>query len=273
MLIVSLTLLSVFVADAQKEEATAEPVVESDPSILTLPILVSGEPVELSFADTDGALLAAFNATEGDEVDISMTATSDGLDPYIIVLGWDATPLAQDDDSGDAALDSFIQSFEVPASDTYFILATTFGGRNTPDSTASEDQTFELMVEGNTQPEGLAEDEFTYERVMVQIGDSHDVDINEEAPGYFVEFTGEEGQEITIDAPSDDLDTLMLLFDFGGNRIAADDDSGDVPLASHIETVLPETGNYILLLTTYNYAAIAAGDEEPSEGIINFSIQ
>ena len=270
LLVLSMLLLSTFVASAQKD-ATPVPSEEEeittsgDTDILTLPILYDGEAQELTLEGTTGAILAVFNASEGDVVDISMT--SDDLDPFIVVFDADTIPVAMNDDSEDG-LDSFIEGFEVPADGSYFILATTFLGS----SNVEEDVegTFELLVEGNTQPADIPEDSFSYSVYTIEIGESYDVDINEDFPTYLAEFTGEEGQEITIDAPSEDLDTLMMLFDINGNRIAIDDDSGDEPLAAHIETELPATGNYLLLLTTYDYEDIADG-ADVTEGVINFA--
>jgi hypothetical protein len=271
MLVLSITLMSAFSVSAQKD-ATPEPTpeeaatTEESTDILTLPILLDGEPLELTLEDTTGAILAVFNASEGDVVDISMT--SDDFDPFIAVFDADAVPVSMNDD-GDG-LDSFIEGFEVPADGSYFILATTFLGSSGEEEDIAG--TFELLVEGNTQPADIAEDSFTYSVYTIELGETYDVDINEDTPAYLAEFSGEAGQEVTLDAPSDELDTLMMLFDINGNRIAIDDDSGEQSLAAHIETELPDTGAYLLLLTTYDYEAIADG-ADVTEGVINFSSQ
>ena len=261
--------VSLFVANAQKEEATPEPGGEGEEDILSLPLILSGEVVDLSFAGTNGALLAAFNASEGDVVTISMTAVSEFLDPFIVVFDWSTIPIAANDDSD--GLDSLIEGLEIPADGTYFILATTFFGAN-GEETGEQDREFQLTVEGNTQPPDVEVDSFSYLVSTVEMGEAYDVDINAETPAYFIEFLGEAGQQVTIDAPSATLDTLMMLFDIEGNRIAVDDDGGDEPLAAHIEVELPESGYYLLLLTTYDYDDIATGDEV-TDGIISFSIQ
>jgi hypothetical protein len=272
LMVLVLTLgVSVFAANAQKGESTPEPSGEGETEILTLPLLFSGEAVDLSFEGTNGALLAAFNASEGDVVDISMTATTDSLDPYIVVFDWNAQPVAQNDDS-DAGLDSFIEDLEIPADGTYFVLATTFSAATSED-TGDADQTFQLLVEGNTQPADIEEDSFSYTVYTAELGEPYDVDINADTLAYFVEFTGEAGQTVTIDAPSESLDTFMMLFDINGNRIAVDDDSGDQPLSAHIEVELPDSGSYLLILTTYNYEDFAAGEGEVNEGVINFIAQ
>jgi serine protease Do len=271
-LVLLITLLSAYVVSAQKDSTPVptpqdETPAENSADVLTLPILLDGEALELTLEGTTGAILAVFNASEGDEVDISMT--SDELDPFIVVFDADARPVAMNDD-GDDGLNSFIEGFEVPFDGSYFILATTFIGSSGEEE--DTEGTFELLVEGNTPPAGIPDDSFSYTVYTIDIGESYDVEITEDIPAYFAEFSGEEGQEVTIDAPSEDLDTLMMLFDINGNRIAIDDDSGDEPLAAHIETELPDSGFYFLLVTTYNYEDIADGGDV-TDGIINFSSQ
>lgn len=259
--------VSVFAVSAQKGDATAEPNTEADTAMLTLPLLASGEPQELTLEGTDGAVLVAFNATEGDVVDISMS--SDDFDSYIVVFDWAARPVAMNDD-GDG-LDSVIEGFEIPVDGTYFVLATTFLG--TTFSEEDVEGVFTIEVTGNTQPADVEEGSFSYQVVPIAVGDVYDVEIGEDTPAYFAEFAGEEGQTVTIDAPSEDLDTLMMLFDMEGHRLLVDDDGGDELFASRIELELPATGSYLLLLTTYDYDSIASGDSEISEGIITFTFE
>ncbi|MDX2160073.1 MAG: PPC domain-containing protein [bacterium] len=270
LVVTSIAGLSAAAVSAQKEQA---PEPTSDSSILSLPILLSGDALDFSFEDTDGAFLAAFNASEGDVVDISMAASASELDPYLVVFGSDGTLLAQDDDSGEQPLDSFVDDFEVPADGTYFILATSFTYRNSAITEGAEDLTFTLSVDGNTQPADIAEDSFSYFVVTAAVGESFEIPFSaDDGNAYFVTFDGEAGQSVDINAPSDELDTLMMLFDFNGRRIAVDDDGGDAPLAANIAAELPEDGLYFLILTTYDYASVASGSTVP-EGVVNFSIE
>jgi serine protease Do len=263
-----MSLLSVFAVSAQKG-ATAVPSEEEESTeeatdILTLPILLDGEARELTLDGTTGAVLAVFNASEGDVVDISMT--SNDIDPFIVILDENGVPVAMNDDS--EGLNSLVEGFEVPADGSYFILATTFLGSFGEEETDGGD--FELLVEGNTMPAGLDDDSFSYMVYTIEVGEEYDLEIDEEIPLYLAEFYGEAGQQVTFDAPSDELDTLMMLFDINGNRIAVDDDSGDDPLAAHIETELPADGLYLLIVTTYDYDRIADG-ADVTDGLIAFS--
>lgn len=269
LMLVSMLALFAGAVSAQKE-SPAEPATEADSSMLTLPTLLDGEAAELTLEDSDGALLVAFNASEGDEVTISMN--SDDLDPYLVLFGSAAQLLASDDDSGEESFAALIEDFEIPEDGTYFILATTFFSRNT-ELIGEDDPTFTLLVEGNTQPEGVAEDSFSYFSVSATIGETVELPIDETQPSYFVTFEGAEGDEIVINAPSPELDTLAMLFDAQGQRIAVDDDGGEEPLAAMIEAELPTDGLYFLLVTTYNFAQVADGTIDVIEGTIDLSIE
>lgn len=250
---------------AQKEET------ETDPSTLHLPLMSDGEVFELTLEGTDGALLAAFNASEGDEISIQMISTSN-VDPYLVLLGSDASILAVDDDSGEEALDSLIEDFEIPEDGTYFIIATTYSNRNYSFSEPSEGDgtTFNLVVEGNTEP---AENNSTYTSVNMEIGESIDIDFTGEETAFFVTVIAEEGQELTFDAiPELGIDPFLMLFDANGLRVGVDDDGGDEPLASHLSYEVTSDGLHVALLTTFGYALVAEGDFLNSEGTIQFVI-
>ncbi len=265
-----IVILAATAVSAQKNSPEVPPADPEDSSLLTLMILLDGDTLELTLEDSDGALLAAFNASEGDEVTVTMEA--EDIDPYLVLFGASGALVAQNDDAD--GLNSQIADFEVPADGTYFILATTFSNRNNSLIESSDELAFTLTVEGNTQPASESEDGFSYYSYTTTIGETLELIIDEVQPAYFVTFEGAEGDELTINAPSEDneLDTLMMLFDASGKRFAVDDDSGEESLASMIETELPIDGLYFLVVTTYNYPAIAVGDSDALDGTINLSI-
>jgi len=269
-LVSMIVILAATAVSAQKNSPEVPPADPEDSSLLTLMILLDGDTLELTLEDSDGALLAAFNASEGDEVTVTMEA--EDIDPYLVLFGASGALVAQNDDAD--GLNSQIADFEVPADGTYFILATTFSNRNNSLIESSDELAFTLTVEGNTQPASESEDGFSYYSYTTTIGETLELIIDEVQPAYFVTFEGAEGDELTINAPSEDneLDTLMMLFDASGKRFAVDDDSGEESLASMIETELPIDGLYFLVVTTYNYPAIAVGDSDALDGTINLSI-
>ncbi|NJL57857.1 hypothetical protein HC928_24045 [bacterium] len=103
---------------------------------------------------------------------------------------------------------------------------------------------------------------------------------------FFVTFMAEKGDVVTLSAAGTDgdndgavdLDTLLYLFDFRGNRLAVDDDTGGtamdgVPLSSLIENFeIPNEGLYLVFATAYNFDE--AGEEGwETEGVMDFSIR
>ncbi|MFN8528089.1 MAG: hypothetical protein U0670_05720 [Anaerolineae bacterium] len=264
---------TMLVAQAQKAESTPEPSTDAD--VLSLPLLLSGDSIDASFADTDGAFLAAFNASEGDTVNIYLNATTDSLDPYLALIGTSeagtALLAANDDFDLSVSFDSAIVGFSIPADGTYFILATSFTYRNTSLTDGAADLTFNLAIDGNTQPADIPEDSFSYYVVNTAVGETITLDINQDAPAYLVAFHGEEGQQVTLDVPSDSLDTLVMLFDNLGQRVGVDDDGGD-SFSAQLQATLPTTGVYLAFVTTYDFANIANGDTTVTDGSIDFSV-
>ncbi|NEQ97223.1 MAG: trypsin-like serine protease [Cyanothece sp. SIO2G6] len=63
-------------------------------------------------------------------------------------------------------------------------------------------------------------------------------------------FNGQAGQAVTIAMDSTDVDSYLVLLDSGGNRVATDDDGGG-SFNARIETVLPNSGNYLIVANTY----------------------
>lgn len=252
------------VVSAQKEET------ETDPALLNLPLLVDGEVFELSLEGSDGAILAAFNASEGDEVTIQMNSTS-SVDPYLVLLSSDASVLATDDDSGDS-LDSLIEDFEILQDGTYFIIATTFSTRSFPFFDASEgaDATFNLIVEGNNEP---AENNSTYQAVNMEVGESIDIEFTGAESAFFVTAMAEEGQELTFDAiPEAGMDPFLMVFDANGLRVGIDDDGGDEALASRVVYEVESDGLVFAFLTTFGYASNVGLETMNPEGVIGFVI-
>ncbi len=260
-----LVIASVAVAvSAQKEET------ETDPALLNLPLLVDGEVFELTLEGSNGAILAAFNASEGDEVTIQMNSTN--IDPYLVLLSSDASVLVTDDDGGEERLDSLIEDFEIPQDGTYFIIATTFGTRSFPffDASEGEDSTFDLIVEGNTEP---SENDSTYQAVNMEVGESLEIEFTGDESAFFVTAMVEEGQELTFDAiPEAGIDPFLMVFDADGLRVGIDDDGGDEALASRITYEVENDGLLFAFLTTFGYASNAGLDTMNPEGVIEFVI-
>ncbi|MDX1992878.1 MAG: hypothetical protein SF029_10830 [bacterium] len=287
--LLALSLSLAFTASAQKTETQQEG--DLDPSILTLPILQDGEAVEATFDTNLDAQLYAFNATEGDVITISMTQTDESsvLDPYIVVMTAMGDVIARDDDSGEeVGLSSLITDLELPETGSYFILATTYqaineGSLEQGEGEEQEGLNYEIEVSGITQPEEITEG-FQYFAGELEVGQPEvQIELTADAPIFFVTFMAEEGDSVTVSASGadensdgvSDIDTLLYVFDFQGNRIAVDDDSGsDLTYSSQIGGLeIPASGLYLVFVTSYNFDELPDEGIEPTEGMITFSIE
>ncbi|NJL92941.1 MAG: hypothetical protein HC915_04080 [Anaerolineae bacterium] len=260
---------------AQSPATTPEPSAD-DPNFLSLVILRSGVPFEGTLAGTDGGLLMVFNATEGDVVTLSAIQTEESdLDPVLVVMDRFGAVLAYNDDDFalDTPLASRIQGLTIPFTDTYFVLLSSFFNLRSSDEEAltAEPETlaFTALLEGNIQPTELAEDEFFYTTAVLTQGEPFAFEINEEREVGFLEYVGTAGERVTIDlvSPEDFLDTVLMVFDRNGTRLAADDDGGDERLAARVTDLeLPADGTYLIFSTLYDFPNLPelAAEEQPT---------
>ena len=93
---------------------------------LNIPILLDGDTFVDSFSGDVGTRLYAFNASEGDEVTISMVQLHDDLDPFLVLLGPRGELIAADDDSGSEPFSAMVSQVKLPASGGYFLMATSY---------------------------------------------------------------------------------------------------------------------------------------------------
>jgi hypothetical protein len=258
-----LALLMVSVVSAQKDDA--------EEGSFILPALEEGVPFANEFENTAGAQIYAFNGTEGDEVTITMVQeTGSGLDPLVVLLGEAGQVYAYNDDAD--GLSSAIEDFELPASGTYYVLATTFTGLSFFSTEPEEDgpYEYELTVSGFETPEDMEFDQFQFFGLTAEIGDSGELEIMEETPLFFITFPGTEGQVINVVTELGTCsDTLLYLFDQNGNRIAFNDDELDndgniLDLAARLEEVeLPADGLYMIWATSFGF------EDAPESGLAN----
>lgn len=72
---------------------------------------------------------------------------------------------------------------------------------------------------------------------------------NDDTPHEVIEFTGTQGQAVTIDLASPDFDPYLFLLDEEGNTIARDDNSGG-NLNARMRTTLPDDGTYFIVVNS-----------------------
>jgi hypothetical protein len=256
MAVLALLLLSVAsVVGAQDEEA------------YLLPILVDGETVEGEFLSASDAQLYAFQGTEGDVVNITLeNADRDSIvDPYLILLGEAGQVYAANDTSEsdkDSIFAAAIENFELPATGSYFIVATTFVGTLGTDMSDIEmdPSGYVLTAEGYNLPDGADPDSFLYSGSSVPIGSELRLYSNSSEPIYFVDFVGEAGDVVDIVTTTDTVsDTVLWLFAPNGIRIAAGDDNNGLA-AELLGVELPEDGKYFVFATGFGFVNAAEGN-------------
>lgn len=246
---------------------------QDDETALDIPVLQDRVVVNDSFGDGIFARLYAFNGTEGDIVSIGMAPTdSSELDPYLVLLGSAGQVYMTNDDAQSGTHASLIENFELPETGTYLVLATAWDTRL--DQTAAEDTerdlSYVLAMSGNNVP---SDSEITIIPAEVAVGSRGTLELSAEQPIFYITFVGEEGDVVTIGAESNDIDTLLYLFDRDGNRVVVNDDRASGNLASAIEGYeLPADGTYLIFVTAYNFYD-AYLDDVMDTGSVTFTLQ
>lgn len=242
-------------------------------TLLTLPVLEDGQPWDGELTAQFDSQLFAFSATEGDTITLTVTqAEGSTLDPYVVLLGNFGQVLAADDDSGKVALSSEIADFQIPATNTYFVLVTTFMGTSFPmtedNTTVPEGQTladltlpYTVLLQGNTSV--LTEDEnFQYGSGDATIGQAVTLALTTAEPIFYVDLNVTEVGNYDFALTSESLDPLIMVFDGEGRRIAINDDSDS--LDAGLEGLALEPGRYLIMATVASYEDIP--DEASFEG-------
>ncbi len=85
-----------------------------------------GSAVSGTLTNASPARAYSFDGTAGTTVQIDMRATSGSLDPYLVLLGPDSSPLANNDDASDQTTDSAITR-SLAADGKYTVIATRYG--------------------------------------------------------------------------------------------------------------------------------------------------
>jgi hypothetical protein len=102
--------------------------IDHDPLLPDTPVTLSIEP--------DMVYRLPVTLTAGQKISLSATASSDSLDPILVLLSPDGTPVIHNDDVSLAQsnFNAGIRNFEVPASGTYTLLVTHAAGGDNGDA-------------------------------------------------------------------------------------------------------------------------------------------
>lgn len=229
---------------------------QSDDEItLAIPVLEAGDSVQATFDQTMTTRLYGFNATEGDEVTISMIQDDPQsiLDPFLVLFDSEGAIIAYDDDGGNDAVlySALIKAVTLPADGSYFVLATSYTFLQSP-MVLEEEEGFELTLEGITAPPNL--EGLTLLTAPVEIDRQYPVPLTVETPIAFFTYNGSADESFNLNLESNDFDTLLYVFAPDGERLVISDDRGnaDTNSSAH-DIVLPEDGTYLIAATSFDF--------------------
>lgn len=233
-----------------------------DPTPVTdmarIEVLLNGESVQHQLFENVTAVLYGFNATAGDEVTVSMAARgrNNDLNPFVVVLGPAGQLIGADDDSGVGEYDAEAV-VEIPLDGSYFVIASSFEAIEGIQTQFIEDpQPYTLTVSGNNSPANIETDTLNYARAELTYNTPPSMQgySTVEEPVYYYTFTGEQNDVVTVSVTSEDIDTVVMLFDPYGNRVAINDDAETLMLPSFSDSAIESytlgyTASYLVFVS------------------------
>jgi hypothetical protein len=192
-----------------------------------------------------------FEGSEGTVINIALE--SDVFDAYVTLQNANGEILAEDDDAG-PGIDALIIGYELPADDTYTILAQTF-------STAEVGAPYLLSLRETefTEPGEIEYGSEVFAHfILPPAEEAAGEDERETRNENRWTFEGSEGDLIDIELSSPNFDTMLTLLDADGNVLIEDDDQGGYLNSRIFLYALPTDGTYTILVAAF-------GDSEGSE--------
>ena len=201
----------------------------------------------------NGAYADRYTITGSAGARLEVDLESSTIDCYLLLYDATGAVIAEDDDSGEGYLDShFVVT--LPTSGTYILVASSYSAEEGP---------YGLYVRrsaGSARYEPLP-----IPSVTTTAFDGPDL-YNSNRSTWFRAWALdlEAGVEVTVDMASEDLDSLLILFDETGTQLVQDDDSGGSFNARLVYRPI-RSGPHFLVATTYGYG--------PSSAIFELSVE
>ncbi len=195
-----------------------------------------GMTIEGVLTDDVPARYYRFDGERGDVITVIMNVQSGNLDPFVQIVDVNLFGMVQSD-SVDADRDARIVAYTLPATGTYYIVAT-------GDEAATG--LFTLQLTGRPGIVGGQALEIMYDAAV-----SGTIDDQNSFEEYI--FFGRQGDviRVSMERASGDLDPLVTLLDSDRKQVAFDDDSGRDQNALLDSFELPRDGMYILVAARY----------------------
>lgn len=268
-----------FVAAASLEQATVgrygfEFIAPTAPSAsLEEDVLLYGQTRSSSISNTNPLRRYRFQAEAGDVITARMTATEGDLDAYLLLVDSGGVPVAEDDNSA-GGTNALIDSFSIPTSGEYFLIATRLG-QETGFTSGSFDLALESTAPARVPSENTPRVPTDYVGLpQIGYGETVSGTISNDVFVNIYVFYGEAGETITarMEAEDSSLDPLLILLDANRIPLAENDDiEANVVRDSQIEFTLEDTGYYALVATRFEQGSgTSSGDYQLSlttEGI------
>lgn len=222
---------------------------QDDPLMLGVhDVLTNGQTINGKFTNKIGMHIYAFVGAEGDQVTITMNAGNDAVDPFLMLMDAAGEFVETDDDSG-GNLDAQLEA-ELPDDNLYFVVATSYRSLFLPESEAGD---YTLTINGASDFSGDIADVLSDPPVIeINLETNAAVEISEDNPIFLAAIPVQDAVSLEIITASDNLDTILYVFDAEGNRVGLDDDSGDNYSAYISGISLDQPGMYLVLVTDRN---------------------
>jgi hypothetical protein len=185
-------------------------------------------------------------ASAGDVISLSMTATSGELDSLVALYSQDGRQLIfNDDDPINDTLDSYIREYTIPEDGSYIVRATRYN-RGDGDTTG----TYELGLTLIGTADAFSDDPFT--PLPITLNETRTGALSSDHYLQLYRFVGRSFQEITVQmvATSNNLLPTLILLDPDGRPIARHDSFDyDSTTAILDNIVLNDSGSYTIVAT------------------------
>ena len=226
-----------------------------------------GDAVTNSIDGTQPELWYSFSATRGDIVNVSMRATSPGLDGILTVTDAGGFMLYTSDDQPDGSINPLINGLLIPQDGDYFIRVGRYGDTSgnfilsldeAANSGIGNSQLAAIPIRPNSTVEGTITNQIS-------------------ARYYRLEARQNDVISLRMERTSSNLDTFLAITDADGNELITNDDIEPGFQNSRIDNFLiPANGTYFIIatryeredgLTTGEYRLILDSDGNPFEDI------
>ncbi len=204
-----------------------------------------GQPVTGTIDDVNFRQFYNFSGRQGQVITITMTSIEGDLDSYLILTSATGTFLQSNDDDG-VSHNAIIQSYLLPESGDFTVIATRFGHEH--GSTSGE---YELRLDS------LGASTVRQEGSSITYGDEIPGELNNDEFDAIYVFQGRRGEVITIRLvrTSGNLDTVIdLFFDPLSQPLIIGDDTATSLNAEIRDFMLPEDGIYYIRATRHGRA-------------------